>query len=67
MGIFSLEAVKDLLAHNNNFSKDFIIKLLNNTNIDKNKLKELLDSNEEGELDSLRILKQLGGENLENE
>jgi len=52
------------LAQNNKFTKDFIIKLLNNGLIDKDKLKELIATNKEGEMDSLRIIKELGGANL---
>jgi len=49
-GFLSSEAIKELLADNNKYSKDFIINLLNNRNIDRNRLKQLIDSNKEGEL-----------------
>lgn len=44
-GFLSIDAIKDLLADNKKYSKDFIIKLLNNQTIDKTRLKMLLESN----------------------
>lgn len=47
-GFLSVDAIKDLLADNNKYSKDFITNLLNNKNIDIKKLQMLIDSNKEG-------------------
>lgn len=56
-GFLSIDAIKDLLADNKRYSKDFIIKLLNNQIIDKTRLRMLLESNKEGELDALKTIK----------
>lgn len=56
-GFLSIDAIKDLLADNKKYSKDFIIKLLNNQVIDKTRLRMLLESNKEGEIDALKTIK----------
>jgi hypothetical protein len=56
-GFLSAEAIKEMLADNSKYSKDFIINLLNNQIIDRQKLKLLLESNKEGELDTLKTVK----------
>lgn len=66
-GILSIDAIKDLLGGNKKYSKDFIIKLLNNKIIDKDRLKSLIQSNKQGQLSSINTIKELGGENLQKE
>ena len=64
-GFLSIEAIKELLSDNKKYSKDFIIKLLSNKTVDKDKLRMLFESNREGELDTLKTIKQIGGDDLE--
>jgi hypothetical protein len=41
-GFLSAEAIKELLADNSKYSKDFIANLLNNQTIDRQRLKQLI-------------------------
>lgn len=66
-GFLSTEAIKELLADNNRYSKEFIINLLNNRKIDQQKLKILMESNKQGELETLKTIKSLGGDHLERQ